>query len=163
MCGKSDFNYFQNFYDEYDGFVVLHGTDTMSYTASALSFMFENIGKCIVLTGSQVSQNVPQIVVNLHNFCDSLASPLSRTMKHFIITSLGIVKQQPLCLCHPVGKRQTWCYFVCANFILERPVEWCHIIVLSSELHTKIFVMIEAPWAKCPFLDLLDSLLQTQL
>ncbi|CAH0756553.1 unnamed protein product [Diatraea saccharalis] len=43
-----------NHYDQYDGFVVLHGTDTLSYTASALSFMFENIGKCIVLTGSQI-------------------------------------------------------------------------------------------------------------
>ncbi|XP_047512406.1 L-asparaginase 1 isoform X1 [Pieris napi] len=42
------------YYGEYDGFVVLHGTDTLSYTASALSFMFENIGKCIVLTGSQI-------------------------------------------------------------------------------------------------------------
>ncbi|KAI8424848.1 hypothetical protein MSG28_006772 [Choristoneura fumiferana] len=41
-------------YEEYDGFVVLHGTDTMSYTASALSFMFENIGKCVVITGSQI-------------------------------------------------------------------------------------------------------------
>ncbi|VVD00977.1 unnamed protein product [Leptidea sinapis] len=41
-------------YDEFDGFVVLHGTDTLSYTASALSFMFENIGKGIVLTGSQI-------------------------------------------------------------------------------------------------------------
>ncbi|XP_061384564.1 L-asparaginase 1-like [Danaus plexippus] len=41
-------------YEEYDGFVVLHGTDTLSYTASALSFMFENIGKGIVLTGSQI-------------------------------------------------------------------------------------------------------------
>ena len=41
-------------YDEYDGFVVLHGTDTMSYTASALSFMFENLTKPIILTGSQL-------------------------------------------------------------------------------------------------------------
>ncbi|KAM3960548.1 L-asparaginase 1 [Aphomia sociella] len=41
-------------YEEYDGFVVLHGTDTLSYTASALSFMFENIGKAVVLTGSQI-------------------------------------------------------------------------------------------------------------
>ncbi|XP_026760862.2 L-asparaginase 1 [Galleria mellonella] len=41
-------------YEKYDGFVVLHGTDTLSYTASALSFMFENIGKGIVLTGSQI-------------------------------------------------------------------------------------------------------------
>ena len=41
-------------YDDYDGFVVLHGTDTMAYTASALSFMFKNLSKPIVLTGSQL-------------------------------------------------------------------------------------------------------------
>jgi len=41
-------------YDRYDGFVVLHGTDTMAYTASALSFMLENLGKPVILTGSQI-------------------------------------------------------------------------------------------------------------
>lgn len=41
-------------YDVYDGFVVLHGSDTMSYTASALSFMLEHIGKPVILTGSQL-------------------------------------------------------------------------------------------------------------
>ena len=41
-------------YDNYDGFVVLHGSDTMAYTASALSFMFENLSKPIILTGSQL-------------------------------------------------------------------------------------------------------------
>lgn len=41
-------------YDAYDGFVVLHGTDTMAYTASALSFMLEGIDKPVVLTGSQI-------------------------------------------------------------------------------------------------------------
>ena len=41
-------------YDDYDGFVILHGTDTMSYTASALSFMFGNLTKPIILTGSQL-------------------------------------------------------------------------------------------------------------
>ena len=41
-------------YANFDGFVVLHGTDTMSYTASALSFMLENRGKPVVLTGSQI-------------------------------------------------------------------------------------------------------------
>ena len=43
-----------NHYDEYDGFVILHGTDTMSYTASALSFMLENLQKPVILTGSQL-------------------------------------------------------------------------------------------------------------
>ncbi len=41
-------------YDWYDGFVLLHGSDTMSYTASALSFMLENLSKPVVLTGSQL-------------------------------------------------------------------------------------------------------------
>lgn len=41
-------------YESYDGFVVLHGTDTMAYTASALSFMLENIGKPVIITGSQL-------------------------------------------------------------------------------------------------------------
>lgn len=41
-------------YHQYDGFVILHGTDTMSFTASALSFMLENLGKPVILTGSQL-------------------------------------------------------------------------------------------------------------
>jgi len=41
-------------YNYFDGFVVLHGTDTMSYTASALSLMFQNLTKPIILTGSQL-------------------------------------------------------------------------------------------------------------
>ena len=41
-------------YDKFDGFVILHGTDTMAYTASALSFMLENLNKPVILTGSQL-------------------------------------------------------------------------------------------------------------
>jgi len=41
-------------YDHYDGFVVFHGTDTMAYTASALSFMLEHLGKAVIITGSQI-------------------------------------------------------------------------------------------------------------
>ncbi|MGL5948786.1 MAG: asparaginase [Aeromonas sp.] len=41
-------------YDDYDGFVILHGTDTMSFTASALSFMFEDLTKPVIITGSQI-------------------------------------------------------------------------------------------------------------
>ncbi len=41
-------------YDGYDGFVILHGTDTMAYTASSLSFMLENLNKPVVITGSQI-------------------------------------------------------------------------------------------------------------
>ena len=41
-------------YDAFDGFVILHGTDTMAYSASALSFMLENLNKPVVFTGSQL-------------------------------------------------------------------------------------------------------------
>lgn len=41
-------------YDSYDGFVVLHGTDTMAYTASAFSFMLEDLNKAVIFTGSQI-------------------------------------------------------------------------------------------------------------
>lgn len=41
-------------YEKYDGFVLLHGTDTMAYTASALSFMLENLAKPVIITGSQL-------------------------------------------------------------------------------------------------------------
>ena len=44
----------QQYYHKVDGFVVLHGSDTMSYTASAISFMFKNLAKPIVFTGSQL-------------------------------------------------------------------------------------------------------------
>jgi len=45
-------------YESYDGFVVLHGSDTMAYTASALSFMLENLNKPVILTGSQLPMGV---------------------------------------------------------------------------------------------------------
>ena len=45
-------------YDSYDGFVILHGTDTMAYSASALSFMFDNLCKPVVFTGSQLPVGV---------------------------------------------------------------------------------------------------------
>jgi L-asparaginase len=53
----------QTIFDEYalhDGFVILHGTDTMAYTASALSFMLENLSKPVVLTGAQLPISEPR-------------------------------------------------------------------------------------------------------
>ena len=44
----------ENQHDHFDGFVVLHGSDTMSYTASAVSFMLENLAKPVIFTGSQL-------------------------------------------------------------------------------------------------------------
>ena len=56
MIGKK----LEQLWDQYVGFVVLHGTDTMAYTASALSFMFQGISKPIVVTGSQIPLSEPE-------------------------------------------------------------------------------------------------------
>lgn len=51
--------YSETHYYDYDGFVILHGTDTMAYTASALSYMLENLAKPVILTGSMIPLNYP--------------------------------------------------------------------------------------------------------
>ena len=66
-------------YEHYDGFVIFHGTDTMAYTASALSFMLEHLGKPVIITGSQI--------------------PLSEVRNDAVdnvITSLWLCAHQPL-------------------------------------------------------------------
>lgn len=47
-------SFVEEHYDDFDGFVILHGSDTMAYTASALSFLLENLDKPVILTGSQL-------------------------------------------------------------------------------------------------------------
>ncbi|CAD5122432.1 DgyrCDS10856 [Dimorphilus gyrociliatus] len=74
----------ESVYDDFDAFVILHGTDTMAYTASALSFMLENLGKTVILTGSQI----PIFEVRsdgLENFCDALV-----IAGHFVIPEVTI-------------------------------------------------------------------------
>jgi len=48
------------YYDQFDGFVILHGSDTMAYSASALSFLLENLGKPVIFTGSQLPIGLPR-------------------------------------------------------------------------------------------------------
>ncbi len=56
-------------YDAFDGFIIIHGTDTMAYTASGLSFIFENLGKPVVVTGSQlpISHSRTDAITNFSN------------------------------------------------------------------------------------------------
>jgi L-asparaginase len=58
-------------YEDFDGFVVLHGTDTMAYTASALAFMMEGLDKPVILTGSQIPLCEPRSD-GVHNLVNSL-------------------------------------------------------------------------------------------
>jgi L-asparaginase len=56
-------------YDDYDGFIVTHGTNTLGYTCAALSFALDNLGKPVVMTGSQVPYGLPgsDALINLEN------------------------------------------------------------------------------------------------
>lgn len=68
-------------YDKYDGFVVLHGTDTMSYTASALSFMLEGLNKPVVFTGSQIP------------LCELRSDGRDNLINSIIIAGKGVVRE----------------------------------------------------------------------
>ncbi len=68
-------------YDHYDGFVILHGTDTMSYTASALSFMLENLDKPVILTGSQIP------------LCQIRSDGRDNLIASMLIAAEGVVKE----------------------------------------------------------------------
>lgn len=71
-------------YQDFDAFVVLHGTDTMAYTASALSFMLENLGKPVIVTGSQIP--LSQIRSDgLHNLLNALY-----LAAHYPIAEVGL-------------------------------------------------------------------------
>ena len=47
----------EQYYHQFDAFVLIHGTDTLCYTASALSFIFDNLSKPVIVTGAQVMQH----------------------------------------------------------------------------------------------------------
>lgn len=71
-------------YDDYDAFVVLHGTDTMAYTASALSFMLAGLQKTVVLTGSQIP-----LVENRNDAVDNLLGALT-IAGHYDLPEVGL-------------------------------------------------------------------------
>ena len=50
----------ERYYEKFDGFVILHGSDTMAFSASALSFLLENLGKPVIFTGSQLPIGLPR-------------------------------------------------------------------------------------------------------
>ena len=65
----------EKYYSLFQGFVILHGTDTMAYTASALSFMLQNLGKPVVMTGSQVTHTHTH--THTHRYAQSYADTVT--------------------------------------------------------------------------------------
>jgi L-asparaginase len=76
-------------YAQYDGFVILHGSDTMSYTASALSFMLENLNKPVILTGSQLPIGIIR-TDGKENLITAIEIAASRQNKKPIVTEVCI-------------------------------------------------------------------------
>lgn len=76
-------------YEEFDGFVVLHGSDTMSYTASALSFMLENLGKPVIFTGSQLPIGDLRTDAK-ENLITSIQIAALRERGHSVIAEVGL-------------------------------------------------------------------------
>ncbi len=72
-------------YDDYDGFVILHGTDTMAYTASALSFILDGLDKPVVLTGSQIPLS------------ELRSDGRENLLSSILIASEGIAREVSLC------------------------------------------------------------------
>lgn len=68
-------------YDKYDGFVILHGTDTMSYSASALAFMLENLDKPVIFTGAQIP------------LCEIRSDGYRNIVTSFMIAADGIARE----------------------------------------------------------------------
>ena len=82
-------------YEQYDGFVVLHGSDTMAYTASALSFMLENLNKPVVLTGSQLPMGVVR-TDGRENFLAAIEIAAAREDDTAIVPEVSIFFQDQL-------------------------------------------------------------------
>ncbi len=76
-------------YHDYDGFIIIHGTDTMAYTASILSFLFENLSKPVVLTGSQLPISHPRTDA-VNNFSNSIHIAAARAFGLPIIPEVMI-------------------------------------------------------------------------
>ena len=78
-----------HFYKNYTGFIILHGTDTMAYTASALSFLLLNLHKPIILTGSQLPIGIPRTDAR-ENLISALELAAARKNNHSIINEVCI-------------------------------------------------------------------------
>lgn len=82
-------NIIEENYENYDGFVILHGSDTMAYTASALSFMLENVSKPVILTGSQLPIGVIR-TDGKENFITSLEIAAAKKDGHALVPEVCI-------------------------------------------------------------------------
>jgi len=77
-------------YDAYEGFVVLHGTDTLAYTSSGLAFMLENLAKPVVITGSQRPIGEPRSDA-VRNLVTAIEFAAARTLGHPVVPEVSVL------------------------------------------------------------------------
>lgn len=106
-------------YEEYDGFVVLHGSDTMAYTASALSFMLENLNKPVIFTGSQLPIGMVR-TDGRENFINSIEIAATREYDTPVVPEVAICFENKLYRANRTSKlnAENFKAFVSGNYPL---------------------------------------------
>jgi len=106
-------------YENYEGFVVMHGSDTMAYTASALSFMLENLNKPVIFTGSQLPIGMVR-TDGRENFINSIEIAISKEVDTPIVPEVGICFENKLFRANRTTKLNTENFgaFISANYPL---------------------------------------------
>lgn len=145
-------------YDDYDGFVILHGTDTMAYSASALSFMLENLSKPVVFTGSQLPIGVPR-TDGKENLVSAVEIASARdSIGHSIVPEVSIYFNSKLLRGNRSTKTssETFSAFSSPNFpslaeagisikydlgAIRRPDFWEEPLKISTELDTRVSIL----------------------
>ncbi len=145
-------------YDDYDGFVILHGTDTMAYSASALSFMLENLSKPVVFTGSQLPIGVPR-TDGKENLVSAVEIASARdSIGHSIVPEVSIYFNSKLLRGNRSTKTSSEAFsaFSSPNFpslaeagisikydlgAIRRPDFWEEPLKISTELDTRVSIL----------------------
>lgn len=83
-------NLIKEYYDDYEGFVVLHGTDTMAYTSSCLAFVLENLAKPVIITGSQLPIGETRSDA-VQNVVTAIEFAAARTLGHHMVPEVSVL------------------------------------------------------------------------
>lgn len=122
-------------YDFYDGFVILHGTDTMAYSASALSFMLENLSKPVIFTGSQLPVRVLRSDAK-ENLLTAVEIASAKKDGHPIVPEVALFFENALLRGNRSTKINTENFDAFASYNYpELAKSGVHIKYLSSEIH----------------------------
>lgn len=148
----------QDRYDDYDGFVILHGTDTMSYSASALSFMLDGLTKPVIFTGSQLPIGVPR-TDGRENLISSVEIASAKDGDgHAVIPEVCVYFGSRLMRGNRTTKvnAETFGAFSSPNFPLlaeaginiryyperiRKPLDWYQTVSINTNLDTKVSIL----------------------